>query len=294
MTVRHRLLPAIVALAAVSGTIALLTSLQRPAAASIAELTPPARFAGTVRLNGQQPPPGTQIEARIGTTVCGETQTFAFGGDTRYVIDVHAAASRPGCGVENATVSFVIGGQRANESAPWRNYTLTVLHLSAGSPAQQPIVEVPPLLPVSSAAPPARFAGTLRVNGERPPAGTVVEARIDGVLCGASASIVHEGEAWYVVSVSADDPLTNPGCGREGAEVQFTVGGIAAAQSGTWRNYALTVLHLTAGTSSQPPGAGPPVAPPMQPGIPGAIELPPTPTPRPSPAPIRIPLLARD
>lgn len=98
--------------------------------------SPPARFAGTVLVDGQAPPAGTVIEARIGNVVCGSTQVFLSGAQARYVIDV--AALDPGrslnCGTDGATVTFFVGGRQARETGTWRNYQLNELNLTVVTP----------------------------------------------------------------------------------------------------------------------------------------------------------------
>jgi hypothetical protein len=93
---------------------------------------PPARFAGTVTVNGAKVPAGTVIEARIGTTSCGTTSTFDQGGNANYVLDVPALdpGATPNCGTENAAVSFFVGGQLAQETGSWKNYQLNILNLT--------------------------------------------------------------------------------------------------------------------------------------------------------------------
>ncbi|PFG73494.1 hypothetical protein [Tepidiforma thermophila] len=101
---------------------------------------PPARFVGTVTVDGQPVPAGTVIEARIGNAACGVTQTFTQGGQARYVLDVPALdpGANPNCGVDGAVVSFYIGGKKAAESGTWRNYQLNELNLTYTTPTPAP------------------------------------------------------------------------------------------------------------------------------------------------------------
>lgn len=97
---------------------------------------PPARFAGTVTVDGQPVPAGTVIEARIGNAACGVTQTFTQGGQARYVLDVPALdpGANPNCGVDGAVVTFYIGGKKAAETGTWANYQLNELNLTYTTP----------------------------------------------------------------------------------------------------------------------------------------------------------------
>ena len=97
----------------------------------------PARFAGSVLVDGTPPPAGTSITAKIGNATCGVTQTFNVGAESRYVVDVQA--TEPGaelqCGSENAVVSFLIGDKPAKETGAWRDYDINVLNLTYTTPA---------------------------------------------------------------------------------------------------------------------------------------------------------------
>lgn len=101
---------------------------------------PPARFAGTVLVDGVKPTAGTVIEARIGNTSCGTTSTFDQGGNANYVLDVPALdpGATPNCGTENAAVSFFVGGKLAQQTGSWKNYQLNVLNLTVVSPTATP------------------------------------------------------------------------------------------------------------------------------------------------------------
>jgi hypothetical protein len=94
---------------------------------------PPARFAGTVTVNGAPAAAGTAVEARVGTTVCGTTTTFNQNNAANYVVDVPAQdAANEGCGTESATVTLFVNGQQAG-SGPWRNFELNQINLVVGA-----------------------------------------------------------------------------------------------------------------------------------------------------------------
>lgn len=105
----------------------------------------------------------------------------------------------------------------------------------------------------SPPAPPARFAGTVTVNGAKVPAGTVIEARIGNTSCGTTSTFDQGGNANYVLDVPALDPGATPNCGTEGAAVSFFVGGQLATQTGSWLNYQLNLLNLTVVTATATP-----------------------------------------
>jgi hypothetical protein len=97
--------------------------------------------------------------------------------------------------------------------------------------------------------PPATFAGSVTVAGKAAAAGTVVEARVGNVPCGVTSVFIVGTEARY----SLQSPAT---CATVGATVSFRVGGVAAAQTGTWNNQVLNVVNLTAGAAPAPPVTG--------------------------------------
>jgi hypothetical protein len=109
--------------------------------------------------------------------------------------------------------------------------------------------------------PPARFTGTVTIDGQPAPAGTVIEARIGGVTCGTTTVFLSGGQARYVIDVAALDPGRSLNCGTEGATVQFYVGGKLAQQTGTWRNFELNQLNLTVVTPTPTPTATPTATP---------------------------------
>lgn len=97
----------------------------------------------------------------------------------------------------------------------------------------------------SPPAPPARFVGTVLVDGQQPAAGTVIEARVGGTSCGVSSTYSQGSAMWYAVDVAALDPGANPNCGADGATVTFYIGGKMAAESAAWRNYDINIVNLT-------------------------------------------------
>jgi len=110
----------------------------------------------------------------------------------------------------------------------------------------------------SPPAPPAKFAGSVLVDGAPPAAGTVIEAKIGSASCGVATVFYSGSEARYVLEVPALDPNKTPNCGTEGASVTFYVGGKMASQTGSWLNYQLNELDLTVVTPTEAPTPKPP------------------------------------
>lgn len=105
--------------------------------------------------------------------------------------------------------------------------------------------------------PPARFTGTVLVDGEAPTAGTEIVAKIGDATCGVTAVFKHGADSRYTVDVPALDPGQTPNCGQDGSVVSFYVGGNKADQTGSWVNYDINILNLTVTTEDEEPG--PPV-----------------------------------
>jgi len=86
---------------------------------------------------------------------------------------------------------------------------------------------------------PNRFSGDVLLNGAPAPAGTVINAYIDGGLRG-SAVVESPGEY--------DHLLVNGNASDGGKNITFRVCGSTAEQNGTWSdtNYLLQILDLTA------------------------------------------------
>jgi hypothetical protein len=103
--------------------------------------------------------------------------------------------------------------------------------------------------------PPSRFVGTVTVNGQPAASGTLIEARIGGATCGTTTVFLASGQSRYTLDSPALDPAQAPGCGADGSVVTFFVGGQQAAQTGTWRNYQLNTVDLTAGPGATNPPA---------------------------------------
>ena len=116
-----------------------------------------------------------------------------------------------------------------------------------GVSANEASAETPP-------APPARFTGTVTVDGTVVPAGTVIEARIDGASCGVATTFMSGATARYNLDSPADAPGA-AGCGAEGKSVSFLIGGKLAIESGSWLNYQLNELNLTYVTPTPTPTA---------------------------------------
>jgi hypothetical protein len=154
--------------AGVLGSIVLLGASGTFNATDAAAESPPnpaARYVGTVLVDGQKPPSGTVIEARIGAASCGVGTTYAQGSDIWYKIDVPALdpGATPNCGTDGASITFYIGGKLANESGAWRNYDINIINLTYTSPTPTPAASASVSATTGTAAtprPPAAGSGS--------------------------------------------------------------------------------------------------------------------------------------
>jgi hypothetical protein len=143
--------------------------------------TPPARFVGSVVIDGQPAAEGTLIEARVGSTTCGTDQVTMVGSEARYSVDVAALdpAGSPNCGTDGAVVTFYIGGRLAEQSGSWRNFDINIVNLTYTTPTPTPSVTV-----TTTASPSvtgtATTPGTGTTATPRPPSTGTGAASSDG------------------------------------------------------------------------------------------------------------------
>lgn len=136
-----------------------------------------------------------------------------------------------------------------------RTAALVLICLIGALVTPQAVSALPPL--------PSSFYGTVTVNAENVAVGVVIQAVIENNVVAEGQVLLYEGKSVYALDVSGDDPVTSDrDGGREGDLVQFKIGGVMAAQTGTWRGGTNTEINLTANTTAQldPPQ---PTAPPV-------------------------------
>ncbi|MBL7199457.1 MAG: hypothetical protein ISS56_04860 [Anaerolineae bacterium] len=106
--------------------------------------------------------------------------------------------------------------------------------------------------PLAYALPPQPFRsyGTVQVNGEAVPEGTVIGAWCDGVQYVEGLTFMFEGSSAYAIDVPGDDPETPQKDGCSGSpnpdEVMFSVDGLWADQTALWQKGEFYPLDLTA------------------------------------------------
>jgi hypothetical protein len=113
---------------------------------------PPTRVFGSVTVDGQTPPVGTTVEAFIGDRQCGTGDVRELGDPigTGFLVDVDADAFNPGCGNDGETITFVIGGVPAAETATFQTGNFVRQDLAASG---QPATPTPTPTPAPSPSP---------------------------------------------------------------------------------------------------------------------------------------------
>jgi hypothetical protein len=127
-----RLIPLITALAALGFTTF---------AAAQAPPQVPASFYGSATIDGEAPPPGTEVRGFIDGRDCTQKDaagTYEAGAVGAYIISVMHESQASGCGREGATVTFRVGGRDAAQTATW-SMGLHQLDLNAGSGEPHPL-----------------------------------------------------------------------------------------------------------------------------------------------------------
>lgn len=130
----------------------------------------------------------------------------------------------------------------------------------AGGLTPRPALAFPPL--------PSSFYGTVKVNGQNVPDGTVVRALIDGQVYAEAPTQTYQGNSVYSVDVKGDDSDTpERDGGLPDAVVQFEIGGVPADQTGLWRSGTNIEINLTASSSGS-------LAPPQPTLVPAPTQTP--------------------
>ncbi len=100
----------------------------------------PSSFYGKVKVDGENVPDGTVVEAWINGKVYTEAKTQTYEGDSVYAMDVtgdDASTNDVEGGIEGDKIEFRVAGQVAGQSGIWHSGTNTNLDLSVASAADQ-------------------------------------------------------------------------------------------------------------------------------------------------------------
>jgi hypothetical protein len=99
---------------------------------------------------------------------------------------------------------------------------------------------------------PCRFYGTVALDGEDVPDGTVVKAVVSGTEFTTTTPAAGYGPSSYAVLIEQPDGAT-----YDGASVTFTIGGEAADQTATWISGGNVNTDVSSGEATTPVGGSP-------------------------------------
>ena len=123
----------------------------------------------------------------------------------------------------------------------WIHVSQPITLYLRGAENQTRLSEAP--VPLS---PPTTFWGPIFPSENfTPKAGMLVEARIDGRLCGSTRTRTINGATWYLLNVSADDGEAFAGCGAPDRMIQLVVGSQAVIPAQPWKDASLYTLDLS-------------------------------------------------
>jgi hypothetical protein len=123
------------------------------AGSASAQAQPPNRFYGTAKVNGQDQPDGTVVEAYVGNTLCGSGTVQTRDSGPIYFLDVLGAGQKPNCAKDGDKVTFKIAGLDAKESGTYSTAAATRVDLTATGTARQ-IAQPTVLAPGTGGTPP--------------------------------------------------------------------------------------------------------------------------------------------
>ena len=197
----------------------------------------PSSFYGTVKADGKNVQSGSRVIALIDGVEYAWADVEMYGGDTVYSLDIpgdDAATPQVEGGHFGDTITFKIADKIAYETANWTSGVNINLDLTF------PPISSPPVLPAS-------YYGTVKIDNQNAPAGTVIKAKINGVVYAQDEVELFEGNAVYTLDIPGDDPATSGIIegGTLGDTIQFMIGGLEADQSSTWESGTNTKLDLT-------------------------------------------------
>ena len=135
----------------------------------------------------------------------------------------------------------------------WIFSITSIIILSLFVPQER--VQAVPLLPSS-------FYGMVQVNNMPVPDGTPVQAVIADQVVASGATLTHQGNSYYALDIPSDDTATTIiDGGKEGDTIHFTVGGLQAAQTGTWHSGTNVEVNLKVTSAATPLPPQPTTAP---------------------------------
>jgi hypothetical protein len=139
-----------------------------------AQAQPPNRFFGTAKVNGQDQPDGTVIEAYVGNTLCGSGTVQTRDAGPIYFVDVLGAGQKPNCAKDGDKVTFKIAGLDAKETGTYTTSAATRVDLTATGTARR--IEQPTVLAPGTGGTPAAPPSFTPAPNLAPPAASATVA----------------------------------------------------------------------------------------------------------------------
>ncbi len=174
---------------------------------------------GIALLEDARAPEGTPIEAVFNGQECGTATATGAQTELNFLIEVLGASERPGCPAAGDTLHFRVGGL----AAPEVRFYVPFAETADGGLQLQPLTAIRQ----------HSWLWAERRVSEPPPPATVLEALVDGTVCG-RVDVEYVGEeAGFSRLLVASDELID-GCGRDGATISFRTASLDGAATLPW------------------------------------------------------------
>ena len=224
-----------------AGALIILAALLGISASTVYATHSTHSFYGTVEINGFPAPAGTVVEVKgegVMTSIPGNPLVTTEEGFYGSADPAGEKLIAQGDIAEGTELRFCVNG-RYSRTSYFHSGEVTELNLGARS-------GIPPL--------PHAFFGSLTINGSPAPAGTLVEARSDGVvITGVEGNpIVTTEVGQYGSAEPAGVKLVVQGWIADGTRLTFYVNGVAAEETAEWREGKITELDLTVAGDAPP------------------------------------------
>jgi len=174
---------------------------------------------GIALLEDARAPEGTLIEAVFNGQECGTATATGAQTELNFLIEVLGAGERPGCPATGDTLRFRVGGL----AAPEVRFYVPFAETAGGGLQLQPLTAIRQ----------HSWLWAERRVSDAPPLNTVLEALVDGTVCG-RVDVEYVGEeAGFSNLLVASDELVD-GCGRDGATISFRTASLDGAATLPW------------------------------------------------------------
>ncbi len=174
----------------------------------------PSSFYGTVKVNGQNVPDGTGIEAAINGQVVAQALSQTYQGDSVYALNVPGddpdTAALEG-GHDGDTIVFKVGGAQAEQTGTWKSATNISLDLSVSAAATlTPPEDTPTPMPTQTSVDTGTLpTATQSAKATATPKSTATTAKDPGATQGSDLP------GTTLATTTVTTPGADPGAGAE-------------------------------------------------------------------------------